>query len=151
MAHIELRPDGLFRVQDIFGKALIRQVVRGWHVLFQDSEGHKRFGHVLNIDLEQHQLQILDDVAHPNSPSPFNAERKTIPFDVVMFAEPGFTGLRDEIFDAKRKIGWRNINIIAEGSERETTVGWIDRRGGRAYVDVDPMGERWQLRRGGEQ
>lgn len=142
---VETKDDGMFVIQEVFDKSIIEKVAHGWHILFTDTEGNKRFGYVLKVELEQRQLSVLDDISYPNAPSPMGAQGEMIPFDSVIIAGHGFSWLRDQdVYQAGRKIGKRQVAIIIKGHEHDADVGWLDRRGGRAYVDR--QGDRWQLR-----
>ncbi len=143
---VEIRNDGMFTIQDVYDKPIVQQVTHGWHVLFTDTNGHKRFGYVLHVDVEHRLLSVLDAVAYPNAPSPLGAQGETVPFDSVIIAQQGFNWLYDEaIYKAGRKIGKRRIAIIIKGRERDADVGWLDRRDGRVYVDKQ-QGDRWFIR-----
>jgi len=142
---VEIRDSGMFTVQEVGDKPIVQQVTHGWHVLFTDTNGNKRFGYVLKVDLEQRQLSVLDDIIYPNAPSPIGAQGEMVPFDAVIIAGRGFSWLRDEdIYAARKKVGKRQIAIMIKGCERDADVGWIARRAGPAYVDR--QGDRWQLR-----
>jgi hypothetical protein len=143
--HVEIKEEGMFTIQKVDDKLIVQQVARGWHVLFTDSVGNKRFGYVLKIDPEQRQFHVLDAIMYPNAPSPLGTESEIVSFDAVIIAQQGFNWLRDaDIYGAGKKIGKRQVAIIIKGYERDADVGWLVRKGGRAYVDR--QGDRWQLR-----
>jgi hypothetical protein len=131
----------------VWDKPIVRQVVRGWHVLFLDgAAGNKRFGYVHQIDLDQRQFVVFDIVVYPNAPSPLDAQGEIIAFGAVVIASQGFNWLHDrDIYEGKRKVGKRRIATIIQGSERDAYAGWIDRKSGRAYVDKQQE-DRWSIR-----
>jgi hypothetical protein len=142
---VEIRNEGMFTIQEVDDKPIVQQVARGWHVLFTDSVGNKRFGYVLKIDLEKRQFHVLDAIMYPNAPSPLGAESEIVSFEAVIIAQQGFNWLRDvDIYGAGKKIGKRQVAIIIKGYERDAEVGWFVRKAGRTYVDR--QGDRWQLR-----
>jgi hypothetical protein len=142
---IEFRENEVVTIQDVFGKPLIQRITHGWHILFTDADGHKRFGYVLKVDLEQRQFFVLDDVVYPNAPSPIGAQGERVPFDAVMIAASGFNWLRDEqIYEAGKRIGKRQVAMLLQGRERDAEVGWLDRRAGRVYVDR--VEGKWRIR-----
>lgn len=143
--HVEIRKDGIFSVQDVFDKPIIQKVMCGWHVLFTDTEGNKRFGYIRTIDMDQHRLTILDAIMYPHGPTPRRAQEEMVPFESVIIASQGFNWLRDQtIYEAGKKVGKRQVAIILQGSECDADVGWIDRKAGRNYVDR--QGNQWHIR-----
>ena len=144
---LEFRENEVVNIQEVFEgeNPITRRVGHGWHILFTDADGRKRFGYVLKVDLEQRQFSVLDDVAYPNAPSPVSAQGEMVPFDAVVIAESGFSWLRDQpVYGAGKSIGKRQVATLLGGRERDAEVGWLDRRAGRVYVDrVDG---KWRIR-----
>jgi hypothetical protein len=143
---VETRDDGMVVIQDVYdGKSIVQKVMCGWFVLFTDADGCKRFGYVIQIDLEQRQFIVLDAIAYPNAPSPIGAKGEVVSFAAVIIAQGGFNWLRDEdIYAGGKKLGKRRIAIIIKGYERDADVGWLARKSNSVYVDK--RDGKWQLR-----
>jgi hypothetical protein len=142
---MEIRTDGLYVVYEILGKRTDYLVSRGWHVLFIDGQGIKRLGYIQRIDLESRQLLVLDDVQYPDAPSPIGAQGELVAFEAVLHAADGYMGAgKPDVYEAKRKIGKRDVHVLWRADVKIGDIGWIARREGRAYVDL--VAGKWQLR-----
>jgi hypothetical protein len=129
---IEIRDDGLYRVQDVFGKFHVSQVFPGWHILFLDEQGVKRMGYVHKVDNDLLTLRIMDALVL-NMPI-LQIPIEIVPWSRVLMAGNGYSRPKHVIYEGKKKIGLREVFMIGEDS----TVGFIARKQsehGRVYVE----------------
>lgn len=137
---LEIKEDGLYRVQDVFdGKQHISKVARDWHVLFIDDAKQKRLGYVLKVDELLLQLHVVDEVVHRN-PHSFDVEPEIIDFSRVLEASNGYLRPKYEVYTERRK-SRREVWVL----EYTSHTGHIATTSGiRMYVErVDGQ---WRVR-----
>ena len=140
---LEIREDGLYRVQTVFDQFHVSKVFPGWHVLFLDEKGMKRMGYVRKVDNDLLVLHIMDSIVLDRSSAWHQTPSEPVPMSRVLKAEFGYSRPKGVIYEGKKKVGIREVFMIGEDS----TVGFIMRKQSEhGQVYVDKRDGNWYIR-----